>query len=88
MTERHVLDEPPQVDSITDYDRSHLTGYLRLLDAAAESADWREVAQIVLGLDANDDASRAFRVYEAHLARARWMTRQGYRGLIGAASSK
>ena len=44
--------EPPGVDTapsnsqLTDYDRAHLRTYLRLLDAAAEGADWAEAAQI------------------------------------------
>ena len=36
---------------LTGYDEQHLITYLRLLDADAEGADWREVARIVLHLD-------------------------------------
>ena len=77
-----ISDAPPASDHLTDYDRSHLKTYLRLLDAAAENADWREVATIVLGIDPEADPERAHRVHSAHLERARWMTRAGYRDLL------
>lgn len=78
-----LADEPPHADHVTDYDKEHAKTYLRLLDAAATGADWREVASVVLGLDPVHDAERARRVHEAHLARARWMTATGYRELAG-----
>ena len=77
-----ILDAPPASDHLTEYDRSHLKTYLRLLDAAAEEADWREVASIVLGLDPGTDPERVRRVHAAHLERAKWMTRAGYRDLL------
>lgn len=80
MTEPFA-EAPPIADYVTDYDRRHLKTYLRLLDAAAEGADWREVADLVLGLDAGREPDRAQRVHAAHLERARWMTRVGYRDL-------
>lgn len=76
-----IADAPPSFDHVTDYDRRHLKTYLRLLDAAAEDADWREVAEIVLGLNPGEEPERAQRVHAAHLERARWMTRSGYRDL-------
>ena len=77
-----VRDVPPAGDTLTDYDRAHAATYLRLLDAAAEGADWREVATIVLGLEVAADPARAQRIHAAHLARARWMCDQGYRHLL------
>ena len=77
-----VADAPPASEHLTEYDRSHLKTYLRLLDAAADDADWREVATIVLGLDPGAEPERAHRVHAAHLERARWMTRTGYRDLL------
>ena len=71
-----ISDAPPASDHLTDYDRSHLKTYLRLLDAAAEDAT------IVLGIDPEADPERAHRVHSAHLERARWMTRAGYRDLL------
>lgn len=78
-----IAEAPPQSEHLTDYDRAHLKTYARLLDAAAEHADWREVATIVLGLGTEHDPDHARRVYDAHLARARWMTRTGYHDLLG-----
>ena len=74
-----IDDAPPVSDHVTAYDRKHFKTYLRLLDAAEDDADWREVAAIVLGLDPATEPERAQRVHAAHLERARWMTRVGYR---------
>ncbi len=82
MTDAPVHEAPPASEHLTDYDRSHLKTYLRLLDAAAEKADWQEVATIVLGIDTEADPERARRIHSAHLERARWMTRTGYRDLL------
>jgi len=78
-----IAEAPPASEHLTDYDRSHLKTYARLLDAAAEHADWREVASIVLGLDPASAPDHARRVHTAHLERARWMTTTGYRDLLG-----
>jgi hypothetical protein len=56
--------------------------YLRLLDADAEGADWREVANVVLHIDPDREPERAKRAWESHLARAKWMTESGYRHLL------
>ena len=77
-----IADTPPVSEHLTEYDRRHLKTYARLLDAAAEHADWREVAELVLGLDPSAEPDRSRRVHEAHLERARWMTRTGYRDLL------
>ena len=37
-----LLDAPPADAGVTEYDLAHASHYLRLLDAAAEKADWRE----------------------------------------------
>jgi hypothetical protein len=42
----------------------------------------RVTAQLVLALDPVADLDRAQLVYDAHLARARWITRVGYRLLL------
>ncbi len=78
-------DPPPQSSSLTDYDRHHLTLYVRLLDAAEEGADWTEVARILFGLDPERDGARARSVHDSHLARARWMAEHGYRDLLRSA---
>ncbi|MBM2716206.1 DUF2285 domain-containing protein [Mesorhizobium caraganae] len=77
-----VADEAPTSPVLTGYDEERLLTYIRLLDAAAEDADWREVATIVLHIDAAKEPERAFRVWETHLARARWMATSGYRYLL------
>ncbi|WP_026607576.1 DNA -binding domain-containing protein [Methylocapsa acidiphila] len=77
-----VADFAPSEAQVTDYDRMHLTTYLRLLDAASEGAPWEEVARIVLGLDPAREPARARRAHETHLARARWLTEHGYRELL------
>lgn len=78
----HVADHAPSEQSLTDYDRGHLITYLRLLDAEAEGADWREVAAIVLHLDPARDPQRTEAAWRSHLRRAQWMTRSGYRHLL------
>lgn len=75
-------DNPPTGNELTEYDEQHLATYLRLLDAAAEGADWREAVSIIFQLDPMRDPARAEMVYSSHLARARWMTETGYRHLL------
>ncbi len=83
MTNKSAFkDSPPLTDSVNAYDEAHLATYLRLLDAVEEGADWREVAEIVFGLNVDADPDRAKRMHDSHLARARWMTEQGYQHLL------
>ncbi len=77
-----IADVAPAAEVLTDYDYALLIVYVRLLDAAAENADWCDVARIVLKIDPAKDPDRARRVYDSHLARARWMTEHGYRHLL------
>ncbi len=65
MTTGSFQDRPPHGDGVTSYDESHLALYIRLLDAAAEGADWREAVQILFGLDPDIDPERARRVHDA-----------------------
>lgn len=77
------FDDVPREDSeLTDYDRRHLKIYLRLLDATEAGASWRDVATVIFGLDPAADYARAKRVYDAHLARAQWLSANGYRDLV------
>ncbi len=85
MNNSMFADQPPQSASMTDYDRQHLALYVRLLDAAEEGAEWTEVVRVIFGLDPKQDAERARRVHDSHLARARWMTEHGYRDLLRSA---
>jgi len=72
----------PADPQITDYDRAHVTTYMRLLDAADAAAPWDEVARIVLGIDVSADREGARRTYESHLVRARWLSANGFRYLL------
>ncbi len=77
-----VDDTAPAGGTFTVYDEQHLITYRRLLDADAEGANWKEVAKIVLHIDAEREPDRARRAWETHLARAQWMTATGYRRLL------
>ena len=83
-TDGDLRDTPIRDGAVTDYDRAHLQAYLRLLDAAAARADWREAASLVLGLDVDRDPDAARRIHDVHLDRARWMAAAGYRDLLKA----
>jgi hypothetical protein len=78
----NVSDLAPAEPVLTAYDEQHVVTYLRLLDASAENADWREVAHIVLHIDPAQEPDRARRAFESHLARAKWMANEGYSHLL------
>ncbi|MEH2553594.1 hypothetical protein V1286_001123 [Bradyrhizobium algeriense] len=83
-----VADIAPSDAVLTAYDEEHIITYLRLLDADAKGADWREVARIVLRLDPRDESDCVRRAFDSHLSRAKWMTEHGYRHLLcGGASA-
>jgi len=82
MTISAFQDRPPATERVNAYDEQHLATYIRLLDADAEGADWREVVTIIFGLDPSREPDRAKMVHDSHLARARWMTEAGYRHLL------
>lgn len=77
-----VADTAPTDAALTAYDEQHLVTYLRLLDADADEADWREVARIVLHIDPVREPDRARTAFDSHLARAQWMAASGYRHLL------
>lgn len=82
MSTSQFADRAPEESQLTAYDESHLTAYLRLLDADADGADWREAAAVILGVDAAAEPQRAKTMHDSHLARARWMTEVGYAHLL------
>jgi hypothetical protein len=51
-------DLAPTDPALTRYDKGHLVTYLRILDADADGADWREVSRIVLHIDAEREPDR------------------------------
>ena len=83
-----VADAAPSAPTLTAYDQEHVVTYLRLLDADAEGADWREVARIVLHLDPDQEPALARQTYDSHLTRAKWMTEHGYRHLLRGENSQ
>ncbi len=87
VTINSLQDVPPQGDVVTEYDRRHMTQYMRLLDAAGEGANWQEAARIILGLDTQKEPERARLVHDTHLERARWLSSEGYRQLAAGRTS-
>lgn len=82
MAKMHFLTEPPQGDDMTAYDEQNLVTYLRLLDAEAEGADWREIVRIVFEIEPDADTEHARLIFSSHLARAHWMRDGGFRHLL------
>jgi hypothetical protein len=72
-----VADKAPNSSTLTSYDEEKLLTYLRLLDAEAEGAEWDEATLLVLQID---PVHR--RIWESHLARAKWLAEHGYRHLL------
>jgi hypothetical protein len=54
----------------------------KIVPPKAEGADWKEVARIVLHRDPVGDNERTRRCWESHLARAQWLSREGYRRIL------
>ena len=77
MLDPYVADTAPTDSVLTVYNQEHVITYLRLLDADAEGADWREVARVVLHLDPHQESDRARRAFNSHLSRAKWMAEHG-----------
>jgi hypothetical protein len=75
-------DTAPSGADLTDYDRSHIKLYMRLLDAAADGADWQEAVSVLFDIDPDREPDRARHVHDSHLARAQWMTQTGYKHLL------
>jgi hypothetical protein len=69
---------PPLSECITPYDEAHFVTYIRLLDANAEGADWREAVHYIFEIDPAADPERARQLHDNHLKRAKWMTETGY----------
>ncbi len=78
----NVADHAPSGPTLTDYDEEHAVTYVRMLDADAEGANWREVSRIVQRVDPDQEPARARRALDSHLARARRVARHGYRELL------
>lgn len=79
-----IADEPHASDVLTPYDEQHLIHYIMLLDADRDGRAWQDAVREALHLDPSCEPGRAWHAYETHLARAKWMTRVGYRHLLKA----
>jgi hypothetical protein len=77
-----LADEAPSADRLTHYDEEHLVIYRALLDAERDGAEWDEAALLILCIDPIREPARARRVWETHLARARWLVEHGYGRLL------
>lgn len=56
---QNVADVAPDVAAFTEYDEQHRVLYIRMLDADAEGAHWREVSVILLNIDPDREPDRA-----------------------------
>jgi hypothetical protein len=84
----HIADLAAAGPALTVYDEEHMITYMRVLDADQQGADWRDVSQIVLHIDPDREPDRARRAFDSHLARAKWITREGYRHLLRGGASR
>lgn len=66
-----IAELAPSEHELTSYDKEHAITYMRLLDADADKADWREIARIVLGREPTVEPDRARRTFESHLTGAK-----------------
>ena len=78
-----TLPIPTENAVVTAYDRANFATYTSLLDAVAAGVEWRKATAVLYGIDAAVDEQAARQVFDANLARARWMTTVGYRLLAG-----
>ena len=76
-----IADEVPWADGITEYDNRLHDTYLQLLDADNDGIGKDEMARRIFGIEPDKEPERARKVVASHLARARWMSRVGYRYL-------
>ena len=53
-----------------------------LIDAEDSGAEWQEVYEDAFGRKIGSNREEAKAQYEAHLKRARWMTKVGFRQLL------
>lgn len=83
-----VADHAPKANQLTPYDETRLCLYLRLLDAEAEGADWREVTRMILNRDPAEEPERSHLCWSTHLTRAHWIAAKCYSELFGTDAKK
>ena len=77
-----VADLAPSDPVLTAYDQEHAVTYMRLLDADAEGADWREVVRIVLHIDPDREPDRARKAFDQPSRSRQMDDKDGYWHLI------
>ncbi len=83
MTDPEVAAIAPAGPTLTPYDQAYHSDLSPSYSTAhAEGIEWREIVQIVLHIDPDQEQEHARKTFESHLARAQWMTEQGYRHLL------
>lgn len=73
-----VAPRAPVDNVLTDYDRSQILTYARLLDAERDGFDWIETAAEILLLDVASDPAAAKCCWQSHLDRAHWFVDGGF----------
>ena len=81
-TEHGFEIEVPWAETITSYDKAHLTLYIQILDASAAGASLEKIAAEILEIDPQREPDKASKAASSHLRRAHWMTTHGYRLLL------
>lgn len=82
LVHKRAADEAPDEAELTSYDEARMVLYLRLLDAEAAGADWKDVAHIVLERDVVAEPEKAHRCWATHLKRAHWIAETKYEDLV------
>ena len=78
ISQAGVIERAPQESTLTNYDRTHLLTYSRLLDAERDGYGWAEAAAEILDLDIVADRTRAEACWRSHLDRAHWLANGGF----------
>ncbi len=79
---------PPVSEIVTAYDRRCFKLYVMLLDADADAdadadgVEWLDTYRKNFGNCEDNNVQSAYRHYQAHLKRAKWMTTTGYLRLL------
>lgn len=77
-----VAERAPVGPAMTDYDRTHMLTYARLLDAERDGYDWTAIAVEVLDLNVAADREGARRCWQSHMDRAHWIVGKGLAAAI------
>lgn len=82
----HFQSRAPDCDTLTDYDRSHLMTYARMLDVDGGDGRWRDASLAILGVDPSIDEAEARACWDSHLRRAQWIVGAGLGAAVEAFS--